>query len=173
MAFQTTYTALVCVLRSFGGEYTDPPSFGKRVALDRPPAKQALQWLADLRHRHRVHPAPGAAATAFLDGSVAMYQGITSNIRFAEDARDRFRVEATLIPRGPGGKRGSMLHFGLLAINGRTAVPDEVLGAAEVADQQGVGHAPVPAGRRHPGRPPGRLERPGAGAVEAPVQGLP
>ncbi len=125
VAFQTTYTALVCLLRSFGGEYTDPPSFGKRVALDRPPAKQALQWLADLRHRHRVHPAPGAPATAFLDGSVAMYQGITSNIRFAEDARDRFKVDVTLIPRGPGGKRGSMLHFGLLAVNGKTTVPDE------------------------------------------------
>ena len=125
VAFQTTYTALVCVLRSFGGEYTDPPSFGKTFTLDRPPAKQALQWLYDLRHRHRVHPTPAAGTVNFADGKLAMFQGITSNIRFAEDAGDRFRVDVTLIPKGPGGKRGSMLHFGLLAINGATKVADE------------------------------------------------
>ena len=125
VAFQTTYTALVCVLRSFGGEYTDPPSFGKKITLDRPAAKQALQWLFELRHRHRVHPAPAAGNVNFADGNLAMYQGITSNIKLAEDVGDRFKVDVTLIPKGPGGKRGSMLHFGLLAINGKTKVADE------------------------------------------------
>jgi multiple sugar transport system substrate-binding protein len=125
VAFQTSYTALVCVLRSFGGEYTDPPSFGKKVTLDRPAAKQALQWLYDLRHRHRVHPTPAAGTVNFVNGNLGMQQGITSNIRWAEDARDRFNVGVTLIPKGPGGKRGSMLHFGLLAINGKSRVADQ------------------------------------------------
>jgi multiple sugar transport system substrate-binding protein len=125
VAIQTSYTALVCVLRTFGGEYTDPPSFGKKATLDRPAAKQALQWLYDLRHRHRVHPTPAAGAVNFVDGNLGMYQGITSNIKLAEDAKDRFKVDVALIPKGPGGKRGSMLHFGLLAINGATKVPDQ------------------------------------------------
>ena len=66
-----TYPPLLCFIRSFGGEMIDPPTLGKRPALDRGPAKQALQWLYDLRHRHQVHPL-AEHKPDFRNGNIAM-----------------------------------------------------------------------------------------------------
>ena len=39
---ETVYPPILCFIRSFGGEMLDPPSLGKKPAIDRGPAKQAL-----------------------------------------------------------------------------------------------------------------------------------
>ena len=76
---ETTPAApLLCFLRSFGAELLDPGFLGKKVAFDRAPAKQALQWLSDLRHRHRVHPVQGADTVKFTDGNLAMQTTLMS-----------------------------------------------------------------------------------------------
>jgi multiple sugar transport system substrate-binding protein len=51
---------------------------GQHATLDQPAAREALQWLADLRLKHKVAPAPGdvpAGLSAFATGRVAMWYG--------------------------------------------------------------------------------------------------
>jgi ABC-type glycerol-3-phosphate transport system substrate-binding protein len=124
---ETTPAApLLCFVRSFGGELLDPGFLGKKVAFDRPPAKQALQWLFDLRHRHRVHPLPGGDPVRFVDGNVAMQTTLMSGgFGYLRDVGNRFKMDATLIPKGPGGKRGSQGHVDMWGMFSRTKHKDE------------------------------------------------
>jgi ABC-type glycerol-3-phosphate transport system substrate-binding protein len=104
----------------------EPGSFGKRVALDRPPARQALQWLYDLRHRHRVQPIQGQDKATFADGSVAMRQSLLSGFQsFPRQVGDRFKIDAVLLPKGPTGRRGTQGHVGLWEMHARTKFPDQ------------------------------------------------
>jgi ABC-type glycerol-3-phosphate transport system substrate-binding protein len=123
---ETAYPPTVVWLRTFGADFLEPGTFGKKPQLDRPAARQALQWLYDLRHRHRVHPVQGVDKATFTDGSVAMRQSLMSNyLNFPRQAGDKFRVEAVLLPRGPGGARGTQRHVGLFEMNAKTERPDE------------------------------------------------
>lgn len=70
---ETAYPPTLVWLRTFGGELMDPGSLGTKVALDRAPARQALQWLFDLRHRHRMQPVQGQEKATFTDGSVTLH----------------------------------------------------------------------------------------------------
>jgi multiple sugar transport system substrate-binding protein len=59
-----------------GGDDIDPTR--ESSAIDQPAAQEALTWLADLRHRHRVAPPAGELAdafAAFVSGQVAMWYG--------------------------------------------------------------------------------------------------
>ncbi|HEX2184735.1 MAG TPA: extracellular solute-binding protein, partial [Chloroflexota bacterium] len=88
---------LLCFMRSFGGELMDPGFLGKKVAFDRAPAKQALQYLYDLRHRHRAHPIMGMDSVKFVDGNVAMQTSLMSGgFGFERDVAGRFKMDATL-----------------------------------------------------------------------------
>jgi multiple sugar transport system substrate-binding protein len=121
---ETGYPPLVVFLRTFGGEFMDPPTLGKKTALDRAPAKQALQWLYDLRHRHRVHPVKGADQVSYTDGNVAMMTTHMSGIATAMRVADRFRTDAILLPKGPTGKRGSQGHVDMMSVNAKSRHQD-------------------------------------------------
>jgi multiple sugar transport system substrate-binding protein len=121
---ETAYPPLLCFVRSFGGELLEPATLGRRSAIDRGPAKQALQWLFDLRHRHRVHPLPGQTAS-FADGNVAMRTTGMWGRNDATAVAGRFAMDATLIPEGPGGRRGSQGHVDMWALSAGTRHPDE------------------------------------------------
>jgi len=113
-------------VRSFGGELTDPGFLGKQVAFDKPLAKQALQYLYDLRHRHRVHPLTGVDKAAFVDGNVAMQTTLMSGgFGYERSIAGKFKMDAVLIPKGPGGKRGSQGHVDMWGIFSRTRYKDE------------------------------------------------
>jgi ABC-type glycerol-3-phosphate transport system substrate-binding protein len=117
---------LLCFIRSFGGELMEPGFLGKKVAFDRAPAKQALQYLYDLRHKHRVHPIQGADTVRFVDGNLAMQTTLMSGgFRFERDIAGKFRMDAVLIPKGPGGKRGSQGHVDMWGMFARTRHKDE------------------------------------------------
>jgi multiple sugar transport system substrate-binding protein len=126
---QTEATAaphFTCFLRSFGGDLMDPGFLGKKVAFDRAPAKQALQYLYDLRHRHRVHPITGVDKVAFVDGNLAMQTTLMSGgFNFERQIAGKFRMDAVLIPKGPGGKRGSQGHIDMWGQFARSKYPDE------------------------------------------------
>jgi multiple sugar transport system substrate-binding protein len=119
IATETSYPALLCYIRSFGGEILEPAALGKKPAIDKGPAKQALQWLYDLRHRHKVHPLPTDRAP-FVEGNVAMR---TTGMWGATDATaigDRFKMDAVLIPKGASGKRGSQGHVDMWGVYSKT-----------------------------------------------------
>jgi len=123
---ETGYPPLVVFLRTFGGEFMDPPTLGKKTALDKPPAKQALQWLYDLRHKHRVHPIKGVDSNvSYENGNVAMMTTHMSGISRGMTVADRFKTDAILLPKGPTGKRGSQGHVDMMSINAKTKYKDE------------------------------------------------
>jgi multiple sugar transport system substrate-binding protein len=122
---ETGYPPLVVFLRTFGGEFMEPATLGKKTALDRPGAKQALQWLYDLRHKHRVHPVKGLDQVTYEDGNVAMMTTHMSGISRGMQAADRFKTDAMLLPKGPGGHRGSQGHVDMMSLNAKTKHKDE------------------------------------------------
>lgn len=117
---ETGYPPLVVFLRTFGGEFMDPGTLGKKSAIDRQPAKQALQWLYDLRHKHRVHPIKNVDTVAYTDGNVAMMTTHMSGMATAARVADRFKTDAILLPKGPTGRRGSQGHVDMMSMNART-----------------------------------------------------
>ena len=149
---ETAYPPLICFTRSFGGEMLDPGHLGKKVAFDRPPAKQALQYLYDLRHRHRVHPIAGVDQVAMTNGNLAMQTTLMSTgIQWARQVADRFEIKNALIPKGPTGKRGSQGHVDMLGIYSKTKSPGRGLRPPEVVRQQGHLGRPVGGVRGSPG----------------------
>lgn len=122
---ETSYPALVVFLRTFGGEIMDPPTLGKKAAIDRAPAKQAFQWLYDLRQKHRAHPLQGVDKASFADGNVAMMTTGMWGMTTASQIGDRFRMDATLVPKGPTGKRGSQGHVDMWALYDKSKHKDE------------------------------------------------
>ena len=78
-----------------------------RSALNTPEAAQAMQYIADLRWKHRVCPSPSQGANAafgFESGKLAMafdYIGMTA--RYREKIRD-FEWDICPMPTGPAGK---------------------------------------------------------------------
>jgi ABC-type glycerol-3-phosphate transport system substrate-binding protein len=104
----------------------EPGFLGKKVAFDKGPAKQALQYLFDLRVRHRVHPIVGVDKVALTDGNLAMQTTLMSGgITMARQVADRMEIKNVLIPKGPGGKRGSQGHVDMFGVYGKTKHPDE------------------------------------------------
>jgi multiple sugar transport system substrate-binding protein len=122
----TSAPPMMVHLRSHGGDLMDPGFLGKTVAFDRAPAKQALQYLYDLRPKHRVHPIQGVDSVKFVDGVVAMQTTIMSGgFGFERDVAGRFKMDAVLIPKGPSGKRGSQGHVDMWGMYAKTTHKDE------------------------------------------------
>jgi multiple sugar transport system substrate-binding protein len=124
------YARLAAWLRTWGAEFLDPPTFGKKAVLDSPRAMQAWQWHYDLIHKHRVAPIKGVEKATFTDGNVAMLYGeFHLNAAPSHSMRraigDRFKLDATLVPKGPSGKRGTHAHVNMWSTNARTRHPDE------------------------------------------------
>ena len=74
------------------------------VTVDQPAAIEALQWIADLMHRHQVHPGPAdlqgkSGEALFLEGKAALFPVISS--RMGTVARGaQFEVEVVHLPQG-------------------------------------------------------------------------
>jgi ABC-type glycerol-3-phosphate transport system substrate-binding protein len=114
-------------IRSFGGELMDPGFLGKKVAFNAAPARQALQYLYDLRHRHRVHPLAGEAAVNFVDGNLAMQTTLMSGgFGYERTIAGKFKMDAVLIPKLPTvQKRGSQGHIDMWGMFSRTRYKDD------------------------------------------------
>jgi sn-glycerol 3-phosphate transport system substrate-binding protein len=95
------------MLWAFGGAFS-----GERldVRIDTPASIEAMQFLADLVHRHRVAIATKAAQSAFLRGEIAFLTASTANLTQIEDSAF-FRVGLGFMPAFrrravPGGGAG-------------------------------------------------------------------
>lgn len=124
------YARIAAWLRTFGAEWLSPATFGKQPVFDSPAAMQAWQWLFDLPHKHRVAPVKGVDKASFTDGNVAMLFGEfhlnaapTNSMRV--QIGDKFKLDATLVPKGPTGRRGTHAHVNMWSTNVETKHPDE------------------------------------------------
>jgi multiple sugar transport system substrate-binding protein len=91
---------VLAMVQSFGGRWLSKD--GKKAELNAPGTRQALTHLADLLHRHKVAPPPGAvqggALGGFLAGKVAMFAGSTSDATRLLAQTD-VEVGTSLLPR--------------------------------------------------------------------------
>ena len=92
-----------------GGE--DLERTAEKSLIDQPAAREALQWLADLRHKHRVAPPPGEVPenlTAFTSGRIGMWFG-PADLEL-ELARMQPALDYGIAPQ-PKGKQGQQAAF--------------------------------------------------------------
>jgi ABC-type glycerol-3-phosphate transport system substrate-binding protein len=83
---------------------------GEKALIDQPPAREAMQWLADLRHKHRVAPPAGElpdSLAAFAAGRLAFWFGPADTE--LELARQN-TVDFSIAPQ-PKGKAGQQAGF--------------------------------------------------------------
>lgn len=91
---------LLAMIQAFGGRWLSKD--GKKAELNMPGTRQALTYMADLMHRHRVAPAPGMmpgnTMTNVQGGRVAMFISSTSTATQIQAQTD-VEIGTSLIPR--------------------------------------------------------------------------
>lgn len=95
-------------LRTFGGELLTAD--GKKAAIDSPESQAALQYMYDVVHKHRLAPSYANQRADFEDGKLAFLQatlGLVAEFRLPASKTHQFKWAATVIPKGPSGKRGT------------------------------------------------------------------
>ena len=86
-----------------GGEVIDEQRL--ECVLDRAPAVEALQFLQDLIHKHRVWPEALPAGVNFASGQLAMHENIPANLGNARrDIGGKFVWDVVMHPRGKNGR---------------------------------------------------------------------
>lgn len=103
-----THKLWVAVAAQNGSRLYDREALPTRLLIDQPGVTDALQWVADLRHKWRVIPTeeelaqiPNASGTTvFQGGRVAMMLGESTNaVRFADSIKD-FPYDVAVPPKG-------------------------------------------------------------------------
>ncbi|HEX2037646.1 MAG TPA: sugar ABC transporter substrate-binding protein [Chloroflexota bacterium] len=113
------YQFVVHYARAWGGDVISDD--GKRSQLAVPAAVEAIRWYRDLIFQHRAAPPANQTQDAdFEKGQVAMFQSGSWSKSIPLRVKDAFRVMNTLMPRGPGGRRGSMGVTDFLAVTRRS-----------------------------------------------------
>jgi multiple sugar transport system substrate-binding protein len=99
---------------------------GSRTTIDQAPAYEAVQWVADLRWRHRVAPRPGETTgddfAHFAQGKVSMAvenPGYIARLRASPDVR----WDIAPLPKGPAKRANNSLGGGF-AVLSATRRPD-------------------------------------------------
>lgn len=99
---------------------------GARLLIDQPPAVEALAWLQDAVHRHRVCPTPQEQGTpalvAFPNGRIGAVFGMRGSLGTFRTIQS-FAFDAAPIPKGPKG-RVSQLGIGYTSIWSQSKVPE-------------------------------------------------
>ncbi|CAA9257660.1 MAG: hypothetical protein AVDCRST_MAG77-2415 [uncultured Chloroflexi bacterium] len=119
---------LVTFLRTFGGDLLAPD--GRRSALDAQPAREGLQWLYDAQHKFQTVEtllAPGGTfaainnPTGFPSGKlafVASTPGGVASWRAPGQQQIKFELGITLMPKHPGGRRGTQVSSSGMGVTG-------------------------------------------------------
>lgn len=118
-------------LWSNGASAADPAD--PKALLEHPAAAESLQWLADLRHRHRVAPRAGelssSGVAAFLTGRVGMWYANNNaelDIRQAQSGgtAPNFEWAMATQPRGKSGQFG-LFKPDVASISSASQAPDD------------------------------------------------
>ncbi|MDQ3700936.1 MAG: extracellular solute-binding protein [Chloroflexota bacterium] len=113
------YPWAVNMVRAWEGDLISDD--GKKSQLATPAALGALQWYLNLMYRHQAAP-PAAQAPApdFEKGQTAMLQSGSAQKSIPLRVRDAFAVGIAPMPKGPGGRRGTMATADFKAVTGQT-----------------------------------------------------
>lgn len=122
---------LIAWLRAFGGDmYSND---GKKMLINTPESKQAMNWLNDLWQKHKValpmQPPGQSGADPYLDtfttGKAALFHSTTGNTAvIGKVVGDKFKWDATVDPKGPKG-HGTQVSSSGYGINANTKHPKE------------------------------------------------
>jgi multiple sugar transport system substrate-binding protein len=111
-------------IRGFGGEIFSED--GNKCVMDSPETMEAIQFLYDLYHTHKVAPTPEQVIDRMFEtGKMAMYQSGYWGISARARVGDRFEMGCAPLPKGPAGVPGSMYEFDPICIYSNTKHPDE------------------------------------------------
>jgi multiple sugar transport system substrate-binding protein len=95
-------------LRTFGGELLTAD--GRKCVIDSPESLAALQWLYDTIHKQQLAPTYANSRPEFEGSKLAMIQstlGLVAEFRLPSSRTKEFQWNVTVMPKGPGGKRGT------------------------------------------------------------------
>jgi len=117
---------VIVAARAYGGEVISKD--GKRSLIAEPASVEALQWIADLLHRHRLAPPPGtlqgSAVNNFMQGNVAIaWWNMFIMGTLAQQAQG-VRWKVLLAPKGPK-ERGIFMTTDPAAQHAGSAQPDQ------------------------------------------------
>lgn len=101
---------------------------GKKSLFGEPPAKEAIRFVADLIHKHKV-AAPGQEISANVEDlliaeKVSMLQAHSSTKSITTKLGGKFEVKNMLLPPGPSGKLGTQAITDQVVMNAKTQNPD-------------------------------------------------
>lgn len=117
---------------SNGGKYVDDVKHPVRCMLDSKAAIDGLQFRADLIYKYRIMPSPSqlsemggvGASDMFMQGKAAMFlSGIWKTPFFREIKK--YRWDAVIFPKAPGGRNGFLTSGGGYAILKTTKYPEQ------------------------------------------------
>jgi multiple sugar transport system substrate-binding protein len=126
----TTWKGFVTLFRANGTELLSED--GKTFQFNSDKGMQAIQWLYDLFHTHKVAPTPKQvtalgpdANAAWTSGKLAMYQGGTSVSNLQNTIGDKFKWMAIGNGKGPAGVGGSDYEVDAMCVTSATKNPNE------------------------------------------------
>ena len=121
------WKTMVTLVRSFGDQLVSEDGTTFQITSDK--AMQAVTWLYDLHHTHKVTPLPdqivGAPNDMWADGSLATYQGGSSVSVTAGTIGDKFKWMVAPNAVGPGGVGGSDYEVDAQCVTTATQHPNE------------------------------------------------
>lgn len=121
------WKTLVTLVRSFGDQLVSEDGNTFQITSDK--AMQAVTWLYDLHHTHKVVPLPdqivGAANDMWAGGALATYQGGSSVSVTAGTIGDKFKWMVAPNAVGPGGVGGSDYEVDAQCVTSATQHPNE------------------------------------------------
>jgi multiple sugar transport system substrate-binding protein len=119
------YLDFMPILRAFGGDLLSPD--GTKCLLDSPQGMAAIQWQHDLIRRSGAVPAPGVNPTpGFNTAQVAMQPANPMTAQTtAVQLKGAFQLGTSLLPKGPTGKRGTILVSHTMGVTSSTKLKDE------------------------------------------------
>jgi multiple sugar transport system substrate-binding protein len=126
----TTWKGFVTLMRSLGSDLLSED--GKTFQLNNDKGVQAVQYLYDFFHTHKVAPTPAQvtglgpdANAAWTSGRLAMFQGGTSVSNLQNTIGDKFKWMAVGNPKGPAGVGGSDYEVDAQCITTASQHPNE------------------------------------------------
>jgi multiple sugar transport system substrate-binding protein len=121
-----TLQAFMAYARAWGGDVFSED--GKKALFTEPPARDAIRFMVDMVHKHKV-AAPGQDFTQqfedlMLAQRASMLQAASSTKSITTKTGGKFEVKNVVMPPGPTGKVGSVAITDNIFINAKSKNPD-------------------------------------------------